>query len=395
MKFLVLGSGRQGQAIAFDLLRNPSVSTVVLADSSPESLASARKLLGPRRLKTAHLDASDLVRVRKLAAGSEVFISAAPYFFNLGLARAAIAAKTHFVDLGGNTGIVRKELALHEQAKKAGVTLIPDEGLGPGLTTTLAAHGIEQFEEVREVLIRDGGLPQDPVPPMNYLLTFSEEGLINEYAEKATALREGRRVEVDGLSEIETLEIPPLGRLEAAHAAGGLSTLAWTYEGRIRSMDCKLIRYPGHCSAMAALKAMGFFSPRKIGIGGLRLSPREMTARLFRESFHRPGEKDLVVIRVTVRGLREGRRAEAVYTLLDRYDEKNRMTAMTRTTGFPASIVAQMLAEGRISKPGAYPVETGVPARPFLEELKKRGFNLSWSLRYLEPVKTPQASCCP
>src|SRR5262249_17033925 len=156
----------------------------------------------------------------------------------------------------------------------------------------IAAHGISRLDRTDEVYLRDGGLPQNPRPPMNYLLTFSEHGLINEYVENATALRDFKRVEVPGLSEIEEIDVPGLGRMEAAHAAGGLSTLAWTYAGRIRTMDCKLIRYPGHCAVINAMNAMGFFRPKSMDFGRRKLAPRELSARLFREHFDRPGEKD-------------------------------------------------------------------------------------------------------
>ena len=214
MRFLIVGSGMQGRACAFDLLRNPSVSEVLLADSSAENLSKARRFLGSSMVRTARLDASDISRAKALARGKDVVVSAVPYFFNLGLAKAAIAAKAHFVDLGGNTEIVLQELALHERAKKAGVTILPDVGLGPGMTTTIAVRGIEQLDSASEVYIRDGGLPQKPSAPMNYLLTFSEHGLINEYVSEATALRGGKLVSVPGLSEVETLEIPGLGRMD-------------------------------------------------------------------------------------------------------------------------------------------------------------------------------------
>jgi lysine 6-dehydrogenase len=384
MKFLVLGSGMQGRACAFDLLKNPATTEVVLADSSEKNLALARKALNSKKAKTLRVDVSNKSQIRKLAQGRDVMVSAVPYFFNLELAKIAIAAKTHYVDLGGNTSIVLKELALGAQAKKAGVTLLPDVGLGPGMTTTVAVHGMSQLDSTDEVLIRDGGLPQSPVPPMNYMLTFSEHGLINEYVENATALRDFKLVEVPGLSEIESIDVPGLGRMEAAHASGGLSTLAHTFAGKIRSMDCKLIRYPGHCAVINAMNAMGYFSQKPRVIGKAKLSPRELSAVLFREHFDRPGDKDLVVIHTTVRGLKGGRRAEVVYDMHVKYDEQNKMTAMMQTTGFPASIVAQMLADKTINKPGAYPVETGIPAEPFFEQAQKRGFNLSWRLRYLQ-----------
>ena len=381
---MILGSGMQGRACAFDLLKNPATEEVVLADSSEANLALGKKTLKSKKARFVRVDVSDPAKVKKLAAGVDVMVSAVPYFLNLGLCKVALAAKKHWVDLGGNTDIVLKELALHEQAKKAGITILPDVGLGPGMTTTVAVHGMSQLDQVDTVLIRDGGLPQKPVPPMNYMLTFSEHGLINEYVEDATALRDFKVVKVPGLGEVEELDVPGMGRMEAAHASGGLSTMAMTYAGKVRFMDCKLIRYPGHCAVINAMNAMGFFSQKKRKVGKLELAPRELSAVLFREHFDRPGDKDLVVIHTTVRGLKNGKKAEVVYDMMVKYDETNKMTAMMQTTGFPASIVAQMLADKTIRTPGAYPVETGIPPQAFLDQAQKRGFNLTWKLRYLE-----------
>lgn len=382
MRFMIVGSGMQGRACAFDMLKNPKVTEVLLADSSPENLASAKRLLKSKKVRTLRVDASDAARIGKLAARYDVLVSCVPYFLNLPLAKAALANKTHFVDLGGNTTIVRQELALHPQAIKAGVCIQPDVGLGPGMINTIAAHGIAMMDRATDVLIRDGGLPQKPVPPMNYMLTFSEHGLINEYVEDATAVRNGRLVKVTGLGETELIDLPaPLGRCEAAHASGGLSTMAWTFAGKVRNMDNKLIRYPGHIAIINAMTAMGYFDQKKRRVAGVEIAPRALSAVLFREHFDRPGEKDLVVIRVTVRGFKDRRKAEVVYDMMDKYDDRNKMTAMMRTTGFPASIVAQMMAEG-VMKPGARPVEIGVPHEPFFKEARKRGFNLKWKFRF-------------
>lgn len=377
MRYMILGAGMQGRACAFDMLRNPAVSEVLLADASEAMLASARKFLKSRKARFVKADASKPAAVGALAKGRNTLVSCVPYFFNLPLAKAALAAKVNFVDLGGSTAIVLKELALDKAAKKAGVGIVPDVGLGPGMTNIIAAHAIASLDTADEVLIRDGGLPQDPRPPMNYLLTFSEHGLINEYVAEGTALKDGKLVKVMGCSEVEPIDLPaPLGRCEAAHAAGGLSTMAYTFAGKVRSLDNKFIRYPGHMAVINAMNAMGFFEQKPIMVGKAQVAPRALSAALFRRHFDRPGEKDLVVIRITARGLKDGRPAEVVYDMTDYYDEANGMTAMVRTTGFPASIVAQMLADGRI-KPGARPVELSVPADGFFAEMKARGFNLS------------------
>lgn len=395
MRFLILGSGFQGRACAYDMLRNPAVTEVALCDMSAANLASAKAFLAKvsnGRAKFKRLDAGNPAAVKKALKGYSALVSCVPYFLNLPLAKAAIAARVHYVDLGGNTEIVKKEIALHPLAVKAGVSILPDNGLGPGMISTLAVHAMSMLDRVDEVLIRDGGLPQKPVAPMNYMLTFSEHGLINEYVAPATALRNGKLTTVPGLSETEIIDLPTLGRCEAAHAAGGLSTMAETYAGKVKTMDNKLIRYPGHIAVINAMAAMGFFDDEKIEVRkGVRAAPREIAAKLFRRHFHRPGDEDMVVIQNTVRGVKDGRPAEIVHNLVDFGDKANGMTAMMRTTGFPASIVAQMAADGRGRiKAGAYPVEIGVPAEPFIDEARKRGFNLTWKFRWLDaPAAVP------
>ncbi|MFI5362439.1 MAG: saccharopine dehydrogenase family protein [Elusimicrobiota bacterium] len=386
MRYMILGAGFQGRACAFDLLNNPAVGEVVLCDASAENLASAKKFLARAakgRATFKRLDAGNPAAVAREAKRFDAMVSCVPYFLNLALAKAAISAKTNFVDLGGSTDIVRRELALDKAAKKAGVCVLPDNGLGPGMISTLAVHAMSLLDRTDAVMIYDGGLPQRPVPPLNYMLTFSEHGLINEYAGTAVALEDGRLVTRPALSDLETFDLPPFGRVEAGHAAGGLSTLAESYRGKVKTMFNKFLRYPGHIPAMEAMRAMGFFDLEPVEVRkGVKVAPRELAAKLFRRHFHRPGDEDMVVIHTVVRGVKDGKSAEVVHDLVDRYDRKNKMTAMMRTTAFPVSIVAQMAANGLI-KPGAHTVEAGVPPRAFIEEARKRGFALTWKFRWL------------
>lgn len=382
MKFMILGAGMQGRACAFDMLRQDGVTEVLLADASDAGLASAKRFLKHKNARFAKADASKPEQVLRLAKGRDALVSCVPYFFNLGLAKAAVKNKVHFVDLGGSTPVVLKELALDKAAKKAGVGIVPDCGLGPGMTNIIGAAAIRDLDRADEVLIRDGGLPQKPRPPMNYLLTFSEHGLINEYVGKGLSLKDGRLIEVGGCSEVEALDVPGLGVCEAGHAAGGLSTMAMTFKGKVRYLDNKFIRYPGHMAVINAMNAMGFFDETPVKVGKGLVSPRALAAVLFRRHFDRPGEKDLVVIQVTAKGVKDGRSAKVVYDMMDRYDDAHQMTSMMRTTGFPAAIIARMLADGRIP-PGAHRNETGVPAGEFFKEIAKRGFKLTRRFEWL------------
>jgi|CXWL01.1.fsa_nt_gi lysine 6-dehydrogenase len=385
--FVVLGSGAQGRAVAYDLLGQPATAGIILADREPAALAAAATWLArvaPERaaggrLTTAVVDASDPHAVATLATGADVLVSCVPYFLNLPLARMAVEVGTSFVDLGGNTEIVRQELALDAAARARGVAVVPDCGLGPGLINTLAVAAMEGMEQVDEVRIYDGGLPQHPEPPLGYMLLFSVEGLLNEYLADATALVAGRRVAVPGLSEIETLDLPaPLGRCEAAHAAGGLSTMAWTFEGRVGLMYNKLIRYPGHIALIHALRDLGFLGSGPVAVDGTSVRPRALAARLLERHLDRPGAPDLVFIRVVVRGRRDGRVIERRCELLDLLDPATGLTAMMRTTGFSAAIVAELIANGTV-RPGAWPVENGVPTAPFLAAAEARGFRFEWT----------------
>ncbi len=159
--------------------------------------------------------------------------------------------------------------------------------------------------------------------------------------------------------------------------------MAETYAGRVKTMYNKFLRYPGHIPAMESMRALGYFDETPVEVRkGVKLSPRELSVKLFRKHFHRPGDEDMVVVHIVTRGVKDGAPAEVVHDLVDRYDRENGMTAMMRTTAFPVSIVAQMAAAGKLA-PGAFPVETGVPPEPFIEEARKRGFALNWKFRRL------------
>jgi len=172
--------------------------------------------------------------------------SAVPYRFNYTLARIAVETITHFLDLGGNNEIVEKELGLSKEAVKNGVTVIPDCGLAPGLTSIITRDIVEQMESVDYVKLRVGGLPVNPKPPLNYQIVFSLTGLLNEYVEDAIVLDRGKIIKKKSMTELETIMFPqPFGKMEAFLTSGGCSTLPYVYKNRINYLDYKTVRYPG------------------------------------------------------------------------------------------------------------------------------------------------------
>ncbi|QOJ13475.1 MAG: saccharopine dehydrogenase NADP-binding domain-containing protein [Planctomycetia bacterium] len=374
-RYCVIGAGRQGVALAHDLLLNCEASRVVLADA--DETAARRSVLRlvalhPSRggdLVPMRCDAADAASVQRAAADAQVVISAAPYRFNEGLTRAAIAARAHFCDLGGNTSVVRAQLSLHESARAAGVSVLPDCGLAPGLGNILAADGVSRLEPPIGVQVRCGGLPQRREGPLAYKLVFNFDGLVNEYSGFGEFLRDGAPISIPTLTELEAIEFPePIGRCEAAVTSGGTSTCAESFAGRVQNFDYKTVRYPGHFAVIRAMFGLGLFDESVRTSDGGELRPRALTRRLFEERLALPEVRDLVVLRVTVRGRSGGIARRVTYDLHDLHDERTGFTAMERTTAFPTALVAYFQARGMIPA-GARPLEQVLPTAAYVKEL--------------------------
>ncbi len=364
MKILVLGSGKMGSAIVFDLMKS-KVETGV-ADVNFESAKNVAKRYNAVPIR---MDVKNDEKLIKTMKKYDAVISAVPYFLNYRLAKSAVKAKTNFCDLGGNTEVVEKELKLHEKAKQAGVTIVPDCGLSPGLTNILAGLGYKKIKNPIEIHSRVGGLPLKPEPPLNYSLFFSAEGLINEYKGKCRIIKNGKTGEVDALTDIEDIYFPNFGKLECFHTSGSSSTLPKTFKNKIMELDDKTIRYPGHCEIIKAMINIGLASEKPVKIGKTKIKPRELFAYLLKK--HLKPCNDVVVLRVSIIGKKE----KIEYELVDYFDEKNKMSAMQRTTGYPVSIIAQMMVNNEIEK-GVFPPELCVPGEKFLSELSKRSIEV-------------------
>lgn len=385
--YAVLGAGRQGTAAAYDMARWGDARRIIMADRDIEAAHRAaervNRMIGAAVAEPAQVDVTDLDAVEALLRGVDAALSAVPYIYNLGITRAAIRARCSLCDLGGNTAIVRQQHALHDEALAAGVSVIPDCGQVPGLGTTLIVYAMELLDRAVDVYMWDGGIPQNPRPPFNYLLTFHIAGLTNEYAESAIFLRNWEVVEVEPMTEPETVEFPlPIGTLEAFVAGGGTSTMPWTFQGRLRTLQNKTLRHPGHFAQLRAFYDLGLWDTRPIRVGDVEVVPREVFHALFEPKVTFPGDKDTVIVRVRAVGQKDGRDAEAAVELIDHFDEERGFTAMERATGWSAAIVAEMMAQG-LTPRGAGGVETFVPAQPFVDEMRRRGLNVTERVAFL------------
>ncbi len=382
--FAVVGSGRQGTAAGYDMAKFGDAKEVRFADAD---LAAARRaadrvngLLGTSVCTAHQVDVADAGALRAFLLPVDSFLSAVPYWLNPGIARVAIEAKASMTDLGGNTDLVREQLKLSPLAESAGIAMIPDCGQVPGMGTVLTTYAMSLLDEADEVTFWDGGNPLHPVPPFNYTLTFNIAGLTNEYYGVAHFLRDGKRMEVPTFLEedYETVDFPePIGRMEAFVAGGGTSTMPWTFEGKLRTLWNKTLRWPGHFAEWKAYMDAGLLETEPVDIDGTPVAPRDVLHAVLDPKLRaKPGDPDLVIVRVLAKGRKDGRPAGVVVEVIDRMDPATGFTAMERTTGWDGAIKAIFNAHG-ITPRGANPAELAVPPAAYADALRQRGIPLT------------------
>ena len=384
--YIVLGAGPQGMAAAFELALNGEASRLTLADRSlPAARAAAqriKKLLTdrgarPPRLSVIEVDGRRESDLFKRIRGHDGVLNALPYFLNLGAARAAIAARAHYVDLGGPFETTQDILRLDRPAQKMGVSLSPDCGLAPGLCNSLAAHGIQRLEKISEVIMYCGGLPEYAIPPLGYKKVSNLEGLFAGYFGSAYILKNGQVTKIQGFSEKEDVPFDaPLGLLEAFVTGGATSTAPWTFEGRVRSYGFKTLRYPGHFDKILALKQLGVLDEKPLSVDGQSVVPQRIFLTLAQSKLTVPDVRDLVVLRVIVRGEQVGQRVEILYDMLEYPDPRTGFSAIQRTAGFSAAIALEMLVTGAVRVQGIAPIERVFSPLTYLDAVQRRGLRI-------------------
>jgi lysine 6-dehydrogenase len=381
-RYGVLGAGRQGTAAAYDLLARGEASSLVVADADAGRAAAAaervNRLAGSDAASSALLDAGDGRAVRAMLEPLDAVVSALPYSFNLGVAEAAVDTGTHHCDLGGNTPIVLRELDLDERARAAGVCVVPDCGEAPGMANNLIVYAMGLLDRAEDVLMLDGGIPLEPVPPWNYEVTFMMDGLINEYDGACTWIVDGRTVEIPCLDpeHEELVRIDPFGTLEALIANTG-STTTRTIGKDLRSLRFKILRWPGHGAQFRAFRDLGLYSWDPFDVRGTTVVPREvLLAMLEPQIGSRPDVRDVVICRIVAEGEKDGRPTTATVDVFVYPNDELGFNAMEQSTGWHAAIVCHWMADGRID-PGATPNELAVDAKALVQELVERGFRFS------------------
>jgi len=338
-----------GKAIAYDLYERVTGSNLLLVDKSRESLDEARKLVNKADIRVA--DLSNAEEIYRIIKDVDAAVSALPGKFGKIAWIAAVKAGVDMVDVSYSPD---DPMHFHVQANDAGVTIVPDAGVAPGLSNMMAGRAYAQLEEVRELKIYVGGIPENPIPPLGYLVTWSPEDLIEEYVRPARVVKDGNIVEKPAVSELEKVIIPGVGELEA-FLTDGLRTMLKTLKG-VKLMEEKTLRWPGHAEKIELLKTLGYLDRKPVDLNGTGIPPADMTAKLFRERL-KGDSRDIVVLRVIASGRSSLNDIEIEYRMVDRYDESTGFSAVARTTAFVATGILKLITEGAIPGPGVIPPE--------------------------------------
>ncbi len=377
--FAVLGAGMQGTAAAYDIAKFAEPECLLLADANLEQATKSadrvNRLLGRDACRPIQVNALDPGSLAAFLKPVDVLLSCVPYWMHPKIAAVAIETQTNMCDLGGNTEVTLQTLAMDSAAKEAGVTLIPDTGLAPGLVNSIGLYLIEHLDEAHSINLYCGVLPQHPKPPFNYKLTFNVEGLVTEYMYQAVALRDGEIVLLDTLAEVEQIQIEQLGQMEAFNTSGGTSTAPYTLRGRVKNYQYKTIRWPGHCERMRIFRDFGFWNEETVDVRGQMVKPRDVFCNVFGESLGKIQDLDQCVVRGVGVGTRQGQQTRLQVDIFDKQCEKTGFTSMERTTGFSIAIHAQAIAAGSF-QPGCLRYETALAGTEFCEQIKRRGIHI-------------------
>lgn len=347
-KVVVLGAGRVGGAIIRDLAATGEFE-VTAADASAEALA---RLEGTPRVATVQADLSDPAALGRVLERQDLVVGAVPGFMGFETLRRALEAGKDVVDI---SFFPEDPFELDALAREKGRIALVDCGVAPGCSNLILGRLEAALDSTERFVCMVGGLPVERRWPYEYKAPFSPIDVIEEYTRPARFRRDGKDVVMPALSEIELVDIPGVGTLEAFNT-DGLRTLLRTC--RTPSMVEKTLRYPGHAERMRMLRETGFFDVDPIEVGGVRVRPIDVTARLLFDAWMlRPGEQDLTVMRVEVEGTKDGKRVRHVYTLLDRYDERTGIHSMARTTGYTCTAMVRLVARGMFREPGVHPPE--------------------------------------
>lgn len=378
MRVMVLGTGMIGTVVVHELAKSAAIREVIAVDAMAANVDRCVGNSGSSKVtgKTAALD--DFDRLVELLRGADIAVGCLPHSLSPLAIRAAIAAGCHLVDLVGSK--YEEKSQLNGAAEEAGVLIVPGAGVAPGIANFLAARGIELLDEADEAVMLCGGLPRHPLPPLWYQVVFRLESLLALCTKPALAVEDGELVQLPALSRLERLTFPePVGDCEAV--VTDAHSVAYTLKGKVKRLYEKTVRYKGHWEKMNVLAELGFLDETPVDVDGTPVSPQRLAIPLLERKMKGGSNEDITVLRVTVTGTRGGKKTKLEWEMVDMYDGERQITSMAKTTGFPAVLLAEWLAEGKLAKRGVAAIEDviiGEHFDPFVAELGNRGIRISF-----------------
>ena len=379
MKYLVLGCGLQGRAAAYDILQFEKGSEVTIADIDDKNLNIARNLIKNDGLTVKKFDIFNEKEVVALMSRADVIVNSLPHTWEITERVYKTLAKTRdkkavFTDYW----MWDKHYDFDEDLKKANVLVVPGLGIVPGFGNICIGQLAYEFDQLEEGAIYCGGLPtKKGVAPLDYMILFNVEALLDLYLTPPTVIQDGRLEVEDALDNLETFIIPGYGAVDCLKTDGLYSLNKTMAEKGVKKMSEYTMRYPGHYKTMQTLNDSGFFSKEPINVNGVEVIPRDASEAILNKLMEKiPGVRDFTYLYVVGKGLKDGKYVQKAYELLAYSDEEIGITSMERTTAYPASIAAMIIAHDDGGMRGVVEPENmfvGERFKKMVDELAKRG----------------------
>jgi lysine 6-dehydrogenase len=379
VRILVLGTGLQGRAALHDLARSPGVAHVIAADADGAGLTRYLDRLQAPKIEPVALDASNHDQVAALMRRVQAVIVLLPIAFHVPIARLAVASGIHLVNCSYAPPEFRD---IGQEAALRGLSILPEFGFDPGIDLVLAGQAVRELDSVHEFYSYGAGFPEPRAAtgPLRYKITWTFDGVLKSYVRDAQVIRQGQAVAVPGReifapSNIHTVDLEGYGRLEAYPNGNVIQFLdALGVTATVQNAGRFAMRWPGHCAFWHALAQLGFLDQAALPVGTASVVPREFVRSLLEPQLQfADDERDVAVIRVDARGIRDGRRRRLLYQVIDLRDLASGLFAMNRTVGYTASIGTQMILRGEITRRGLLTPLSDIPTDVFLAELRERG----------------------
>lgn len=386
MKISVIGAGAAGTAITNLLIKEKAVKSVTVIDRNGHQLDELEERAKSPKLRVHRVALEKELSILSLIKGYNCVISALPYHKNYKMASLAIRAGINYVDLGGDNLTLRKQFELHSAARERNIFVIPSAGFAPGMVNILAMYGYDTFDSVKHVSMRAGGLPLNPKPPLNFHLSFSPVGLVNEYLNDVSVIENGKLLQRKALDGYETLTLesrPELGKLEAFYTSGIAMALAEHLQDKVDSLSFKSLRYPGHRDIMKAFFELGFDSEQIIDIQSSQ-TYRDLLVRQLQK--HLPKNiEDIVLAQVILTGVKDGKNIERTYELNLVRNELHETSAMMACTALSAVQTALFAGSPKIETiGGVYVPELIVNREAYIEYMQEHGIELIITEKHLD-----------